>query len=202
VNKDTGLPEWYLPDPANITSSRKDPQAVTSTFTPNLQQSTGIKRQPPFNGGFGLDAGYDGFYLNVDFSFSSGKYLINIDRYFFENPSQFAGFNQSKVILDYWKNPGDIARFPRYGVQFTQFDSRLIEDASFMRMKNITIGYNFKSALLRKTRFFKAANVYVTGRNLLTYTKYTGPDPEVDSNLALGTNPNTKQVAAGLNLQF
>lgn len=202
VNKDTGLPEWYLPDPANITSSRRDPKAVTSTFTPDLQQSTGIKRQPPFNGGFGLDAGYDGFYLNVDFSFSSGKYLINNDRYFFENPNQFAGFNQSKVILDYWKNPGDIARFPRYGVQFSQFDSRLIEDASFLRMKNITIGYNFKSQLLRKTKFFKAANLYVTGRNLLTYTKYTGPDPEVDSNLALGTNPNTKQVAAGLNLQF
>lgn len=202
VNKDTGLPEWYLPDPANITNTRKDPKNVTSTFTPDLQQSTGIKREAPFNGGFGLGAGYKGLYLDVDFSFSKGKYLINNDRYFFENPNQFAGFNQSKVILDYWKQAGDVARFPRYGVQFTQFDSRLIEDASFLRMKNITLGYNFQSQLLRRTKFFKAATLYVTGRNLLTFTKYTGPDPEVDSNLTLGVNPNTKQTAIGLNLQF
>ena len=42
----------------------------------------------------------------------------------------------------------------------------------------------------------------MTGRNLLTWTKYQGPDPEVDSNIGLGTNPNTKQVAIGLDITF
>ncbi len=204
VNSETGLPEWYLPNADNIAQSQKDINKVTSTFNEAaLQQSTGIKRYPPFNGGFGLDASYEGFYLQADFSFSKGKYLINNDRYFFENPNQFQGFNQSKAILDYWKKAGDVARFPKYGVQFTQFDSRLIEDASFLRLKGLTVGYNFKNGLLReKAKWLQGATLFVTGRNLLTFTKYTGPDPEVDSNLTLGANPNTKQYAIGVSLQL
>jgi TonB-linked SusC/RagA family outer membrane protein len=205
VNAQTGNPEWYQPntDPSQIVNARKDPNAVTSNFsTSALEQSTGIERYPPFNGGFGLNSGYDGFTLSADFSFSKGKYLINNDRYFFENPTAFPGFNQSRTILDYWKKPGDVATFPRYGVQFTQFDSRLIEDASFLRLKALTIGYNVSNSVLNRTNFFKGAKVYVTGRNLWTLTKYTGPDPEVDSNLTLGVNPNTKQIAFGLDFTF
>jgi hypothetical protein len=204
VNPQTGLPEWYLPnsDPTQIVNTRKDPNAVTSTFTPTLEQSTGIKRYPPINGGFGLNGGFKGFVLSVDFTFSKGKYLINNDRYFFENPNQFPGFNQSTSVLNYWQKVGDVAQFPKYGVQFTQFDSRLVEDASFMRMKNFTLGYNFPERLLARTNVIKAVRFYVTGRNLVTFTKYTGPDPEVDANLTLGVNPNTKQVAVGIDVTF
>lgn len=204
VNSTTGLPEWYLPnsDPSQIINTRKDPSAVTSNFVSTLEQNTGIKRYPPFNGGFGLNAGHEAFTLGVDFSFSKGKYLINNDRYFFENPSVFPGFNQSKTVQNYWKKPGDVATFPKYGVQFTQFDSRLVEDASFLRLKNVTIGYNVPKSVVNRTNFIKGAKMYVTGRNLLTFTKYTGPDPEVDSNLTLGANPNTKQMAVGLDFTF
>src|SRR5690606_27443671 len=85
INSESGLPEWYLPnsDPDQIVNSNQDPNNVTSTFSEAaLQQSTGIKRYPPLNGGFGLNAGYKGFYLNAAFTFSEGKYLINNDRYF------------------------------------------------------------------------------------------------------------------------
>lgn len=205
VNAQTGLPQWYLPDPNpdNFVNPTKDPSRVTSTFnSAALQQSTGIQRYAPYNGGFGLDAGYKGFYMNANFSFSQGKYLINNDAYFFENPNQFPGFNQSSAILDYWKKPGDVTRFPRYGQQFTQFDSRLIQNASFMRLKGLTIGYQLPKSILEKTKVFKGIDFAVTGRNLWTVTKYGGPDPEVDSNLSLGANPNTKQIVVGLNLRF
>lgn len=205
VNTQTGAPQWYLPDPNpdNFVNPTKDPSRVTSTFnSAALQQSTGIQRYAPMNGGFGVDAGYKGFYMNANFSFSQGKYLINNDAYFFENPNQFPGFNQSSVILDYWKKPGDVTRFPRYGQQFTQFDSRLVQNASFMRLKGLTIGYQLPKSILEKTKVFKAIDFAVTGRNLWTLTKYTGPDPEVDSNLSLGANPNTKQIVVGLNLRF
>lgn len=205
VNQQTGLPEWYLPntDPEKFVYENRDKSRVTSTFNSStLQQGTGIQRYAPFTGGFGLDAGYKGFYTNANFSFASGKYLINNDRYFFENPSQFPGFNQLTTILDYWKQPGDNARFPKYGQQFTQFDSRLIEDASFMRLKGLTIGYSFQKNLLDKLKVIKGLDFSVTGRNLWTATKYSGPDPEVDSNLTLGANPNTKQVVVGLKVQF
>ncbi|MEO6915492.1 MAG: SusC/RagA family TonB-linked outer membrane protein [Chitinophagaceae bacterium] len=203
VNPQSGLPEWYLPssDPNKIVDPTMDKSRVTNTFsTASLQQSTGIRRYAPFNGGFGLSGGFNGFYTQIDFSFSQGKYLINNDRYFFENPNQFTGYNQLKTVLDYWKQPGDVTTFPKYGIQFTQFDSRLIENASFIRMKAFTIGYNIP--VLAKNRFIKSSKFYVTGRNLLTFTKYTGPDPEVDSNLTLGVNPNTRQVAVGLDFQF
>lgn len=205
VNSQTGLPEWYLPnaDPDKIVNTQKDPTKITNNFDPNtLQQSTGLNRYPPFNGGFGINAGYKGLYLTADFTFSSGKYLINNDRYFFQNPNQFPGFNQFRDVLNYWQKPGDVTLFPKYGVQFMQFDSRLIEDASFARMKTLTIGYDLPQSLLKKNHVVKAARFYVIGRNLLTFTKYLGPDPEVDSNLALGTNPNTKQMAVGLNVTF
>lgn len=205
VDPANGNPRWYLPDPNpdNFVNPTKDPNRVTSTFnSAALQQSTGIQRYAPWNGGFGVDAGYKGFFLNANFSFSQGKYLINNDAYFFENPNQFPGFNQSVNVLDYWKKAGDVARFPRYGVQFTQFDSRLIQDASFMRLKGLTLGYRLPKNILDRIKLVKGAEFTITGRNLWTVTNYGGPDPEVDSNLSLGANPNTKQIVVGLSLRF
>lgn len=203
INPENGLAEWYLPnaDKDKIIDTRKDPKAVSSDFVEEkLEQNTGINRYAPFNGGFGLTSGFKGLALSVDFSFSQGKYLINNDRYFFENPAVFFGFNQSKSVQDFWKKPGDVTRFPNADEQFTQFDSRLIEDASFLRMKGITLAYSLGDKILSRTNFFKGGRFYVTGRNLLTFTKYTGPDPEVNSNLTLGANPNTKQVVFGLDI--
>lgn len=202
INPQTGLPEWFLPGD-NITVNQQDPEKVSSTFSSaKLQQSTGKPRYAPYNGGFGIEATHSGVYFQADFAFSLDKYLISNDAYFFENPSVFPGFNQRKVVNDYWKQEGDIARFPKLGVQFTQFDSRLIDNASFLRMKNITLGYSFPRSLLSRTNFFTGAKVFVTGRNLLTWTNYSGPDPEVDSNLTLGVNPNTKQVSFGVEFSF
>jgi TonB-linked SusC/RagA family outer membrane protein len=204
VNPQTGNPEWYLPATGKIMDTKRDLSSVSTTFSSAvLEQNTGIKRQPPVNGGFGMTAGYSGFFTNIDFSFSKGKYMINNDRYFFENPRAFTGYNQYRTVNDFWKQPGDVARFPRVGVtNWTQFDSRLIEDASFVRMKNVTIGYTLPESILARTNFIKGTKFYITGRNLVTWTKYTGPDPEVDSNIGLGTNPNTKQIAVGLDITF
>lgn len=203
VNPQTGDPEWYVPS-AKIMDITKNPASVTNVFNAAaLVQNTGIRRNNPVTGGFGTTAGYKGFFMSADFSFALGKYMINNDRYFFENPRVFPGYNQYNSVNDFWKQPGDIARFPRVGVtNWTQFDSRLIENASFARMKAITFGYKLPASILSKTGFVKAVNYYITGRNLLTWTKYTGPDPEVDSNIGLGTNPNTKQVAIGLDITF
>jgi TonB-linked SusC/RagA family outer membrane protein len=201
VDATDGMPTWYLPGADNTVTS-KETTSKAAFNSANLQQNTGINRYAPFNGGFGLNAGWKGVSLQVDFAFSQGKYLINNDRYFFENPSQFGGFNQQTTILDYWKAAGDVTKFPKYGQQFTQFDSRLIEDASFMRLKNISLGYSLPSNLLKATKFFTSARFFVSARNMLTWTKYSGLDPEVDSNLTLGVNPNTKQLSAGCEISF
>ncbi|KQS41011.1 SusC/RagA family TonB-linked outer membrane protein [Pedobacter sp. Leaf194] len=204
VNPSNGLPQWYIPNTGDASvQTRTDANAVTSSFSAaNLQQNTGIQRYAWLNGGFGVNAGYEGIFLNIDFTYSKGKYMINNDRYFFENPTTFSGFNQATTVLDYWKTPGQNATFPNLTQQFTQFDSRLIEDASFLRLKNLQLGYNLPKSILEKTKAIKGAKIFFLSRNLLTFTKYSGPDPEVDSNLALGSNPNTKQVGFGLQLTF
>lgn len=203
VNPDTGMLEWYLPSD-DMGQETRDSSRVTSTFsTDRLTQNTGYRYNAPINGGFGLSTAYKAFSLQLDFTYSYGKYLINNDRYFTENPTRFAGYNQNRSVFDYWKNPGDNTRFPKYGAQhFTWFDSGLIEDASFIRLKNVTLAYSMPSDVLKDVGFFKTVRFYATGRNLLTWTKYSGPDPEIDSNLALGNNPNTKQYVFGVELKF
>ena len=66
----------------------------------------------------------------------------------------------------------------------------------------LTLAYDFSNSLLNQTKVLTAAKFYVTMRNIWTLTNYSGPDPEVDTNVSLGANPNTSQVSVGLNLQF
>ena len=201
VNADNGEYEWYVPG-SDITKTTTDPNNVTTSFSSAaLQQNTGIKRYAPFNGGFGLNGGYKGFFVDSHFAYSLGKYLINNDKYFFSNPQQFLGYNQTRAVNDFWQKPGDVTEFGRIGTS-RQFDDALIENASFLRLKTLTIGYNLPKQLLAKSKFFRGAKVYYTGRNLFTVTKYTGVDPEIDSNLTTGANPNTKQSVFGLELLF
>ena len=200
VDPADGAPMWYKPG-SDVT--KKTAKETTKDFnSAALEQNVGIQRYAPFTGGFGFNAGWKGITLSADFSFAKGKYLINNDRYFFENPYVFTGFNQLNTVLDYWKKPGDVTKFPSVDYDFTQFDSRLIEDASFLRLKSLSIGYALPDRILSSTKFFTGARIFATGRNLLTFTSYSGPDPEVDSNLTLGAYPNTKQYSIGITLSF
>jgi len=206
INPDNGYAEWYLPgDDKGVQVKDK----VTPYFDDALEQNTGVSLYTPMTGGFGFSGGYKGIYVMTDFSFALGKHMISNDQYFFENPFVFMpSLNQSNRLFDYWKKPGDNATFP--GVEYndeidyrtTWFDSRMIENASFMRLKNLTIGYQLPANLLRSQKALTGAKIYFTGRNLLTFTKYRGMDPEVDSNLSFGANPNTKQFVIGAEISF
>lgn len=196
-----GLPMWYVPgdDP---TVQRKE--ETTKEFNDNLAQYTGSTLYAPHVGGFGLSGSYKDFTLNVDFSFVKGKYIINNDRFFSENPRAFAGYNTSKDMWDYWKEPGDNARFPKasYLGYWTEFDDRLIEDGSFIRLKNLTVGYSIPQKIVRGTKYISNIRLFATGRNLLTITNYNGKDPEIDSNLTTGVNPQTREYSFGIEVTF
>jgi len=200
VNPDNGNGTWYVPGENVVETTRGE---TTEVFNEEaLQQNLGKALTPPWNGGFGLNVTYKGFSIQADFSFSLKKYLLNNDRYFFENPDVFTGFNQVRRVQDFWQQPGDESLFPAFGTQFTQFDSRLVENASFMRLKYLSLSYTVPQRWIEKTRVFSNARVYVLGRNLWTVTKYLGPDPEIDSNLSLGAYPNTKQLGFGVEVTF
>ena len=83
-----------------------------------------------------------------------------------------------------------------------QFDTHMLEDASFLRLKSLVVGYSLPQSWLRNQGVFKSVMITFTGRNLLTFTKYSGMDPEVDSNLTVGIPGNTLQVLGGIELKF
>lgn len=202
IDPEDGAPMWYLPGD-DIRETTRDPERVTKDFnTAELEQNTGFDRYPNFYGGFGLNSQWRGWSVAADFSFVSGKYMITNDRYFTENPTVFTIYNQSSVIEDYWKEPGDETRFPGVNHQFTQFDDRLLEDASFIRLKNLTVSYTLPEQIVARTGFIESTRIFFTGRNLLTFTNFEGPDPEVDSNLTMGVYPNTRQYTLGLTMTF
>ena len=90
----------------------------------------------PWQGGFGTALSWKGLSLSAQFSWVADRWMINNDRYFDESNGRFASYNQSSRLLNRWKQPGDVTDIPRHGV-YTEFDSRLLEDASFMRLKNV-----------------------------------------------------------------
>ena len=93
------------------------------------------------------------------------------------------------------------------GPEFKAISDRFVEDGSYLRLKNITLGYDFP---LSKNSNLESANIYITGQNLLTHTKYTGFDPEITSfmwnGLINGVDwngpPNAKAILIGLNLNY
>ena len=203
VNRDNGKPMWYLPGD-NIDESTQDPSRVTEFFSEeDLTQNTGIRRNAPIYGGFGLQGAWKGISLMADFSYVLGKWMLNNDAYFYANPNNFSGDNQHKTVSDFWTETNRDAKWPdwRQGT-IMQFDTHLLENASFLRLKNLQVAYSLPASLLEKQRIFRDVKVTFTGRNLLTFTRYSGIDPEDDTNVSLGLPANSKQYLFGLELVF
>ena len=193
---------WVGVDPADGQQIWLDKDGnETKTYSEDNAVFTGKQRYAPWAGGFSTSFFWKGFSINADFSYVLGKYTINNDAFFYNNPNFAGQLNQSTDMLDMWPTPGQVPNIPAANSEL-RFDTHLIENASFLRLKNLTIGYTLPENWLHKTGFIKGARIFAVGRNLLTVTNYTGADPEVDSNLQLGKYPNTKQFTIGAELTF
>ncbi len=158
-------------------------------------------RFAPWTGGFGSEAMWKGLRISADFAWVAKKFMTSNDRFFLENPAHALNFNQSKVMLNMWTEPGQVTDIPAVGEPI-QFDDHLVENASFLRLKNLTVQYAFPEKWLKYTHFVQGFNVFFTGRNLWTITKFSGYDPEPDRNLVKFGYPNTKQFVFGVELTF
>ena len=201
LNRETGAPMWYKAG-ANVDKTTKE--ETTEKFdAASLTQNTGKKRYAPINGGFNIAAGYKGFSLAADFAYVLGKYLTNNDAYFYDNAAQFLGFNQRKDVTDYWTVDNKDAKYPNWAKGYQmQFDTHLLENASFLRLKNFQLGYLFDQKLLGFQNVVQTVKLTFTARNLFTITGYKGLDPEINSNVVLGRVGNTKQFLFGVELTF
>lgn len=202
VDPEDGQQMWYLPG-ENKDVTTMDPNRVTKTFNEDdLTQNTGRVRNEPFVGGFGLSGSWKGLSLLCNFSYVLGKSLINNDAFFYANPVRFAGMNTHNGVSDFWTPENRNAKYPDWtsGASM-QFDTHLLQDASFLRLKQLRIAYDFPKKWFNNCPV-KGVQVNFTGRNLLTFTNYEGVDPEADSNLTLGLPGNTKQFLGGLEIRF
>ncbi|MBO5890987.1 MAG: TonB-dependent receptor [Alistipes sp.] len=156
----------------------------------------------PWQGGFGTSLMWKGFTLSTQFSWVADRWMFNNDRFFEESNGLYSSYNQSRRLLkDRWKKPGDVTDIPRYGVT-PQMDSRFLENASFLRLKNVMLSYSLPSSMLRKTKFFTAARIYVQAQNLFTITPFSGLDPEASSNVYKAQYPMSRQYSMGIDLNF
>jgi len=204
VDKNDGLAMWYTKGNHGNgkTVHEFNPETMTKTYSNDLLQDVGKSYYPNMNGGFGFTASWKGLSLNADFAFVLNKYMLNMDYQFSTNNANAKqGFNQSRDMFKMWKKPGDITDIPSLATE-NVIDSRVLQNASFLRLKNLTLSYSLPQQWMQATRFFDSVRIYATARNLFTATKYKGGDPEKDGNISLGFYPGTRQYMLGVEVSF
>lgn len=180
-------------------------------FDPNVDRKIVGDANPDFFGGFTNTLNYKNFDLSFFLQYSYGNDQLNWNRFFGEHGGT-RDFNFIGSQLDRWQKPGDQTMIPKMTAANYAGNlrpSRFLEDGSYMRLKNITLGYTLPSGLLSKAGI-STARVYVTGQNVFTVTNYTGLDPELtgigDNSLIQGIEfyslPQPRVFMAGFNLSF
>ncbi len=175
---------------------------------------------PKFEGSLKNTFSYRGFDLDANIFFKSGNKIYNYTSSFLESGGT-RGVTRSmlKSTLNYWKKPGDTDVLPRPkstvnadgSFNYDQQSSRFVEDGSYIRLRDITLGYTISKRSLKALNI-SHARVYLTATNLFTITKYSGPDPEVNvgaedsrglvQGMDFGTPPQPVSVSVGINLTF
>ena len=201
------LGEFYINRYAGVNSANGDALwydkngELTNVLRDEDKVLVGKSYYAPWQGGFGTALSWKGLALSTQFSWVADRWMINNDRYFDESNGRFASYNQSARLLNRWKQPGDVTDIPRHG-EYTEFDSRLLEDASFLRLKNVMLSYSLPSDVLKKTRLFSGIRIYAQAQNLLTFSKFSGLDPEGTANIYAAQYPMSRQFTFGLDLTF
>ena len=164
---------------------------------------------PVLTGGAGLTIKYKQVSLNAFFHGRFGQSIVNIAR--MNNESMYSDDNQSTAVLRRWRNEGDVTDIPRalYKEGYNYLGSdRFVEDASFVRLKTLTLNYAFPKKICNRLGI-NTLSCFATGYNLFTWTNYTGQDPEVSiptkpTDLAedTATTPVSIRFSFGINLNF
>ena len=162
---------------------------------------------PKHFGGFTNNFSFRGFDLNVFFDWSYGNDIYNANRMYFEELHN--DYNRSTAILDSWTPENQNTEVAQIGKgESVSLIDRYIEDASFLRLKNVTLAYNFNERVLSRLPF-SSLRMYVSGQNLWISTNYTGTNPQASVNsspvaqgIDWGAYPLSRIYTVGLNVTF
>lgn len=168
---------------------------------------------PDLTMGLSFNLGYKGFDFSVTTYGAFGQQNMRSYRKFTDGQYE----NYTSEVYDYWHGEGTSNRYPRLvpgnnGVNFQQISDIYVEDASYFRIQNVTLGYDFKN--IWKNCPLPQLRVYVSAQNLFTFTGYKGMDPEIGNNesytkdnpwatgIDLGAYPVPRTYMVGVNIKF
>ncbi|NGY37593.1 TonB-dependent receptor [Flavobacterium sp. XN-5] len=203
VDPETGKPQWFETNTAgervktfSYSEAAKD-QIVKGAYTPD------------FFGGFSTSVTYRNFDLGAVFSYSVGGEIYNYARAEFDSDGAYTDRNQMNLHKGWsrWEKPGDIATHPQAtynnSSNSNKASSRFLEDGSYLKMRNLTVGYNVPTI---KALSSTNIRVFVSGENLFTITDFSGVDPEIPpangqvTGVATSVYPQTRRIVFGLNV--
>ena len=171
------------------------------------------KQTPDFYGGFSTNLSWKNIDLSAVFGYSVGGKIFNYDRSMYDSDGAYVNYNQMNLKSGWsrWEKPGDIATHPKaeYGnkSQSSRGSSRYLEDASYLRLRNLTLGYTVPL----KVQFIDNLRVFFSGENLFVVSGFSGIDPELSVNetskagqngVAIAPYPQTRKFMFGLNVTF
>jgi TonB-linked SusC/RagA family outer membrane protein len=165
---------------------------------------------PKYYGGLSNELTFGALSLRGFFTFSQGNKIFNMMRIFTDDGA-CTWDNKTTNVLARWQKPGDITNMPRMSYDCSagadEISSRYIEDGSYVRLSELTLGYTLPQKWANRA-YLSNARVFVSGHNLKVWTKYMGYDPDVnsagsDENIIIGTDyyayPQPRTITIGIN---
>ncbi|PXV63564.1 TonB-linked SusC/RagA family outer membrane protein [Dysgonomonas alginatilytica] len=165
------------------------------------------KASPKFTGGFTNTVEYKGIGLYIAGSFVYGNDVYNYTREKYDSDGAYLGYNMMNLQSGWirWQNPGDVATHPKLVMNgnknSNKTSSRFLEDGSFLRIRNITLSYNLQKTWIEKLKM-QSCKVFVSVDNALTFTKFSGTDPEVNMRKASWSLPGLYSESYPVSRQF
>lgn len=177
------------------------------TETPNPakdRRATGKSNLPKYQGGFGFNLDYKGFFVNTLFSYMYDVWRIDNQFRWASNPAFIGEENVTADFLNQWTPTNTTSNVPSINATNNDvfFDSdRFLYDSSFLRLKNVNVGYNVPAKFLKNSPI-SSVRFFVQGENLLTWTKWRGFDPEAITALSVTNFPNPRTITFGTSISF
>lgn len=202
VDPQTGRPQWYL--------NGKDGELTTNYFSAK-EEYQGGSAMPTFTGGLSTNLEFKGFFLNASVYFAGGHKVFEDWAFYTQHSGVYTTlyYNGVQDMMSRWQKPGDVTDYPRMvynatGDNASRTSTRFLYDGDYIRLKDITLGYNIPNRFVEKTGL-EGIRVSLRGANLLTWVKDEGLkyDPEVRADgFTMLTTPPTKSVSFNVNLKF
>ena len=218
VDPENGDPLWYVVDDnEQYVLDAKGNKTTTNDYNATKAKVVG-KATPLFSGGLNTQVSWNGIFLNVNTNFMYGNKIYNYTRQSSDADGAYVGYNQLSIDNSIqgwkrWEKPGDKATHPKAMLNGNKsansISSRYLEDGSYFRIKNLTVGYELPKNVIKKA-FMTRCRIYFSADNLWTATKFSGMDPEITlttstydlAGMYSNTYPVGRTYQAGVEISF